>query len=452
MTTSGNANGTQASMPVGLSVHNMESLEQTIIPHPESSSEANNDSFVENENIAATTESASQPQQSSQPPQLPLHKRIFKKWREIYAKHSFLILVVCAILIAYAYPPLGAIYLAPQITATWIAVMFIFILAGMGIKTEEFAKAFQRFYFNAFLQLFNFGAVSGIVFGFSRLMLLGKVLPQSLADGMTICASLPITVNMVLVLTKSAGGDEAAAIFNAAFGNLVGVFLSPALILMYLGVSGQVDLGSVFFSLGLRVVLPIFIGQCLQKFVPPAQAFVKKYKKYFKKAQEYCLVFIVYTVFCKTFLEGSDASAGDIFIMIAMQFVMLTIVMALAWISLNILFRNEPKLVAMGLFGCTHKTVAMGVPLINAIYEDNPLVGLYTLPLLIWHPMQLVLGTAVAPRVAAYVKKREMELMQNQEQQEDDKDVGKPHPDEDSQLMESGAVANANESAARSGS
>mmetsp|Transcript_30635 Transcript_30635/g.64814 ORF Transcript_30635/g.64814 Transcript_30635/m.64814 type:complete len:139 (-) Transcript_30635:1076-1492(-) len=138
--------------------------------------------------------------------------------------------------------------------------------------------------------------------------------------------------------------------------------------------------------------------------------------------------------------------------MIAMQFVMLTIVMALAWISLNILFRNEPKLVAMGLFGCTHKTVAMGVPLINAIYEDNPLVGLYTLPLLIWHPMQLVLGTAVAPRVAAYVKKREMELMQNQEQQEDDKDVGKPHPDEDSQLMESGAVANANESAARSGS
>ena len=68
-----------------------------------------------------------------------------------------------------------------------------------------------------------------------------SALPQSLADGMTICASLPITVNMVLVLTKSAGGDEAAAIFNAAFGNFVGVFLSPALILMYLGVHGQTD-------------------------------------------------------------------------------------------------------------------------------------------------------------------------------------------------------------------
>ena len=84
----------------------------------------------------------------------------------------------------------------------------------------------------------------------------------------------------------------------------------------------------------------------------------------------------------------------------------------------------------------THKTVAVGVPLINAIYENDPMVGYHTLPLLIWHPMQLVLGTvicelaticigndparltlnrnsfttsgtAVAPRIADYVNIRE---------------------------------------------
>ncbi|KAL7541024.1 hypothetical protein ACHAXR_010570 [Thalassiosira sp. AJA248-18] len=415
----------------------MESLEQQIqiIPSTTTKNKDGNESFDEN---------APQPQ----PQLIPLHKRLYQKWQKIYATHSFLVLVICAILLAYAYPPLGATYLAPQITATWIAVMFIFILAGMGIKTEEFAKAFQRLYFNAFLQMFNFGAVSGIVFGFSRLMVYAGALPQSLADGMTICASLPITVNMVLVLTKSAGGDEASAIFNAAFGNLMGVFLSPALILGYLGVSGQVNLGNVFFKLGLRVVLPIAIGQFLQKFVPVAKEFVKRYKKYFKKAQEYCLVFIVYTVFCKTFLNGSDASVGDIFLMIAMQFAMLSLVMVLAWTLLRILFRNEPKLQAMGLFGCTHKTVAMGVPLINAIYEDNPMVGLYTLPLLIWHPMQLVLGTAVAPRVFAYVERREMELTQQQQQQEQEGEGGDDikivssatPPDESTQLMEIGAA------------
>lgn len=54
----------------------------------------------------------------------------------------------------------------------------LLVLAGMGIKTEEFSKAFTRFYFNLFVQAYNFGAVSSIVYGFSRLMLSVGVLPQ----------------------------------------------------------------------------------------------------------------------------------------------------------------------------------------------------------------------------------------------------------------------------------
>lgn len=54
-----------------------------------------------------------------------------------------MILVLGAILLAYAYPPLGATHLYPQITAMWIAVMIIFILAGTSVKTEQFAQAFR---------------------------------------------------------------------------------------------------------------------------------------------------------------------------------------------------------------------------------------------------------------------------------------------------------------------
>lgn len=84
--------------------------------------------------------------------------------------------------------------------------------------------------------------------------------------------------------------------------------------------------------------------------------------------------------------------------------------MGVAWYMLRFCFPQQPKLRVMGLYGCTHKTVAMGVPLINAIYEGNPAVGLYTLPLLIWHPMQLVLGTFLAPRLAAFVEREEERL------------------------------------------
>lgn len=64
----------------------------------------------------------------------------------------------------------------------------------------------------------------------------------------------------------------------------------------------------------------------------------------------------------------------------------------------------------MGLYGCTHKTVAMGVPLINAIYEGNPAIGLYILPLLIWHTMQLIIGTFLSPRVMKFVKRERERL------------------------------------------
>eukprot|EP00978_Attheya_sp_CCMP212_P016384 scaffold42933_cov46-Attheya_sp.AAC.1 len=75
------------------------------------------------------------------------------------------------------------------------------------------------------------------------------------------------------------------------------------------------------------------------------------------------------------------------------------------------MFRDEPKLRGMGLFGCTHKTVAIGVPLINAMYEDNPNVGLYTLPLIIWHAMQLVILSFLAPRLAAFVERKDAALL-----------------------------------------
>ena len=113
-----------------------------------------------------------------------------------------------------------------------------------------------------------------------------------------------MTVNMVIVLTKSAGGDEACALLNASMGNLLGVFVTPALILGYLGQQSDIKFIDVVLKLLYRVVIPIIFGQILQNFAKSALDFVTKHKPKFGKAQEFCLTFIVYTVFCKTFSEG----------------------------------------------------------------------------------------------------------------------------------------------------
>lgn len=332
-----------------------------------------------------------------------------QRWVDFFWEQELLILMALGILLARAYPKLGAVYVQPDITATWIGVVFIFIMAGLSLRTEEFKKAFLNAHFNIFVNVFNFGFVSMLVFGVSRALVNLNFLHKELADGMVVCSCLPMAVNMVIVLTKSAGGDEAAAVFNSAVSNLLGVFLSPVLILGYLGVTGNVNLIDVFYKLVLRVVLPVIVGQILREF-DVVNDLVNRYKDYFKHWQQYCLVFIAYTVFSRTFFDGTDGTLVDVFVMIFFQFLLISTVMVLAWYLLENLFPDQPKLRVMGLYGCTQKTVAVGVPLITVLYKDDPAVGLYTLPLLIWQPLQLIIGSMLAPRLTAFIKREQERL------------------------------------------
>jgi hypothetical protein len=75
-----------------------------------------------------------------------------------YFAYTFPIHILIAIGLAKAYPPLGAIYLKPKITAAWIATGIIFFLSGLGLDTGDLLKVvFRHVGFNVFVEVFNFG-------------------------------------------------------------------------------------------------------------------------------------------------------------------------------------------------------------------------------------------------------------------------------------------------------
>ena len=67
-----------------------------------------------------------QENEAVQPTAVPFYMTVLNRILNFYFSNSLLCLVAIAILLAYAYPPLGAEYLQPKITASWIAVIFIF--------------------------------------------------------------------------------------------------------------------------------------------------------------------------------------------------------------------------------------------------------------------------------------------------------------------------------------
>jgi len=217
-----------------------------------------------------------------------------KVWA-FYWAYDFPINIMIAICIALAYPKFGAVTVKPKITAGRIATAIIFFISGLGLKTKELFKVmFHRLYFNVFVEVYNFGLVSAVVYGVSRALAGSGALPQALADGLAITACLPMSINAVIILTQAAHGDEAAAIFHTAFSNMTGIFLSPVLIVLYLpSITVDVDLLEVFKELTYKVIIPLAVGQVVHLACQPLREFYFAHKGSFKKTQEYCLIFIV---------------------------------------------------------------------------------------------------------------------------------------------------------------
>jgi solute carrier family 10 (sodium/bile acid cotransporter), member 7 len=182
------------------------------------------------------------------------------------------------------------------------------------------------------------------------------VLSEAMAKGMIICSTLPSTTNSVTVLTKAAGGDEAAAIFNSAFGNIIGVFLSPLLILFYTGTSAEFDLVGVFYKLALRVILPVLVGQVLRG-SHSVTRFMKKNRLYVRRAQVHAMLYNCYSVFCRTFHQKNGTKLADILVMVAFNFIVYLGLTFLIWYLIGRMFPLQPRFRVFAFFGGTLKTV-----------------------------------------------------------------------------------------------
>ena len=94
--------------------------------------------------------------------------------------------------------------------------------AGLGLKTKVLASAASRLPLHVLIQLICLGITPLIGWGVASAML-KTPMSSGLATGIVICACMPTTVSTNVVLTKSAGGNEAVSLINAVVGNIIGV-------------------------------------------------------------------------------------------------------------------------------------------------------------------------------------------------------------------------------------
>ncbi|NBB78596.1 MAG: hypothetical protein GVY36_04020 [Verrucomicrobia bacterium] len=323
--------------------------------------------------------------------------------REQLKKHAFTLWLLGAVVLAILFPGPGAkggIFFSEFTTK--LGVFVIFLLQGLGLPTSELAAGYRPKRLHAFVLTWNylwFPAVAGLL-----LLPLSFFLPPEFRLGFWLLAILPTTVSSAVVFSTVSGGDTSNAIFSTVFSNLLSVLLVPTVAVAYLAAEteAQIPLLPRFTTLFILIILPLIIGQVFRKIVPAQSAALTKRTK---PVGNWIILFIVHCAFANSVQSGflESLGAGLVAAVLGGTVVLLLLVSGLVWWSAAWLQITGPQRIT-AFFCASQKSLATGLPLATSILASAPGVvdtAAVLIPLMCYHPAQLVLAGILSGRFSA---------------------------------------------------
>lgn len=301
--------------------------------------------------------------------------------------------------LAFLIPEPGAKggWMQPELL-TKVGVALIFFLNGAGLSFAAMRAGAMRWKVHVVTQACTFLIFP--VLGLGAYFLLNRLAPGDLGLGFFYLCALPSTVSSSIALTAAARGNVAVAVFNATLSSLIGVVLTPLWVgAMLKSSGGGLELGKVLLDLFIWLVLPLAAGQLSRPFTGQ---WIASHKSFVAKVDRGTILLLVYTSFCDSVAEGIWTSQGwDVLAWtlggsVALFFTVMRISDAL---SRALGFTEEDRIAAV--FCGSKKTLASGVPMAQLIFGAHPGMGLILLPLMIYHPLQLIICSVLAGRLGA---------------------------------------------------
>lgn len=310
----------------------------------------------------------------------------------------FLLGMVGATLLAWLFPDPGAKggVLLPELSNR-LGVALIFLLHGLLLSFAALRAGTLLWRLHLVVQLSTYLVCP--LCGLAALALLGGALDPSLSLGIFYLCALPSTVSSSVAMTAAARGNVPAAVFNATFSSVLGVFLTPLWVGLVMGASGAaLPLGRVVLDLCLWLLLPLAVGQLLR---PVAGAWALRHKAKIGVVDRCTILLLVYTSFCDSVKSGVWLGSGVGPLLATLAFCAALLVLLL--VAVNAVckalgFSVEDRIAAV--FCGSKKTLASGVPMARLMFMGQPGLSLILLPIMIYHPLQLIVCGWLAGRLA----------------------------------------------------
>ncbi len=316
--------------------------------------------------------------------------------RRLLQRNGFVLALPLAVGLAWLVPGWGASggVLRSELT-TKVAVVLIFFSQGLTLPAAALRQGALQWKLHVLVQGFTFLLFPLI--GIALDALAGPGLPPDLRLGFLFLCVLPSTISTSVVLTTVAGGNTAGAIFNAVLSNVAGVFITPLWVTWLMKAGGQVQpLGPIVREIILLLLVPLVLGQVSRLGL---RAWVDVRRKRLGDLNSALILFIVFAAFCNS-VEAhvwSRYGAGTTLWALAGVLLIFALAMGVVAVLARLVRLDRADRIAAS-FCAPQKTLASGVPLAKVIFGAHPGLGLILLPVMLYHPLQLLVCGLLAGR------------------------------------------------------
>jgi sodium/bile acid cotransporter 7 len=319
-----------------------------------------------------------------------------------YRRHGFLICLIGVILLAVFLPEPGMDggFLHPEWT-TKFGVWMIFLIQGISLPGRELASGYKPLRLQAFVIGWNF-----LLFPtFTLLFLWGlaRFVTTEVALGFGLLSILPTTIASAVAFTSMAGGRSANALCATVLSNVLAVLVVPLWVALYLKTGESIDLPltPLLTKLSWLIVCPMLFGQflrlCFKRLADLSSLWMRR-------ISSAIILFIIYAAFADSVASGlfTAISLSSLVWLLALVAGLMLCVSVGVWKSSSWLRLDSRERIA-AFFCASQKSLATGIPLATAILAALPEsvevnVGALLLPLIVYHPLQLVLASVVSSR------------------------------------------------------
>jgi len=280
--------------------------------------------------------------------------------------------------------------------ATTLAIALLFFMHGAKLSREAILAGAGHWRLH--LLVFACTFVMFPLLGLALKPLLTPMVGTELYLGILYLCALPATVQSAIAFTSLARGNIPAAICSAAASSLLGIFLTPILVMLLLGVEGEA--GSTLDSIGkivLQLLVPFVAGQIARRWIG---AWVTRNKSWLKVVDQSSILLVVYTAFSDAVVEGLWQLI-PLSRLLALTLVCCALLALVLWLThffaKRLGFNLEDRITI--LFAGSKKSLATGVPMAQVLFASSA-VGMIILPLMIFHQIQLMVCAVLAQRYA----------------------------------------------------